>query len=108
MSGTVWEPGRQMGTQEGAPSDLDDETHEPNQFYDQDEAAVDRQGTADGLQHIVARVRQALGEARANTERAVVDRLIADVEVLLASVEVTGMSDEAASPTATAPADLEQ
>jgi len=112
MSGTVWEPGRQMGTQEGAssaPSDLADATHEPNQFYDQGEAAADRQGgSVERLPRALAQVRQSLGEARASANRAVVDRLIADVEALVAIVEETGTSDQPESPAATAPADLEQ
>jgi hypothetical protein len=108
MSGTVWEPGRQMGTQEetnGAPSDLADATHEPNQSYDRQELEG---GTAAQLPDAIARVRRSLGEARASTERVVVDRLIADVEALLVSVEGVGTSDQSESPTATAPADLEQ
>ncbi len=112
MSGTVWEPGRRMGTQEGAtdaPSDLADATHEPNQFYDQQEAAADSQGDpAARLQGALARVRQTLGEARASADRAVVDRLIADVEALVALVEGGGSSVQSASLAATAPADLEQ
>lgn len=112
MSGTVWEPGRQMGTQEGAtdePSDLADAMHEPNQFYDQQEAAADSQdGSVDRLQGALAQVRQTLGEARASADRAVVDRLIADVEALVSIVEGAGTSNQPESPAATMPADLEQ
>lgn len=106
MSGTVWEPGRQMGTQEGttsAPSDLADATHESNQLYDRQGL---QGGTAEQLPEVVARVRQALGEARSSTDRAVVDRLIADVEALLALVDTTDGANHPES--ATAPADLEE
>jgi len=97
-----------MGTQEGtngASSELADATHEPNQSYDRQKLVS---GTTAQLPDAIARVRQSLGEARASTERATVDRLIADVEALLASVAGAGTSDQAESPTATAPADLEQ
>lgn len=111
MSGTVWEPGRQMGTREGAtaaPSDLADATHEPNHLYDGEEAAADSQGDpAARLTSAVAQVRQSLGEARASADRAIVERLIADVEALVAIVEGAGMSGRSES-LAIAPADLEQ
>jgi hypothetical protein len=100
-----------MGTREGAsdaPSDLADATHEPNQFYDPQEAAADRQDAIGRLPSAVARVRQALGEARASTDRAVIDRLITNVEALIAVVEEPDLADRAESPAATAPADLEE
>ncbi len=107
MSGTVWEPGRRMGTQENtnsAPSDLADATHEPNQSYDRQEL---QGGTVGQLSGVLVRVRQALGEARSSADRAVVDRLIADVEALLALVDTTSAADQP-DTAATAPADLEQ
>ena len=107
MSGTVWEPGRQMGTQEGttgAPSDLADATHEPNQLYDRQGL---QGGTAEQLPEAVARVRQALVEARSSTDRVVIARLIADVEALLALVDTTDGADQPDSA-ATAPVDLEK
>ena len=101
-----------MGTREGAtdaPSDLADATHEPNQFYDRGEAAADRQrDSADGLQGAVARVRQSLDEARSSADRAVVERLIADAEALVALVEPVDRADQPESAAATAPADLEE
>lgn len=101
-----------MSTQEGAtsaPSDPADATHEPNQLYDQSEAAADRQsGGTDGPASTLAQVRQSLGEARTSADRAVVERLIADVEALVATIEVAGTSDRSESPAVTAPADLEQ
>lgn len=106
MSGTVWEPGRQMGTQEGAtgaPSDLADATHEPNQRYDREELQAGAGQSSD----MVARVRQSLDAVRAGGDRAGVDRLIADVEALLALVDTTGSADRSESA-ATAPADLEE
>ncbi len=112
MSGTIWEPGRRMGTREGAtdaPRDLADVTHEPNQFYDPSEAAADRQGGGtDSLASALAQVRQSLGEARSSTDRAIVDRLITSVEALVAVAGSTGTADQPEALAATAPPDIEE
>ncbi len=108
MSGTVWEPGRRMGTQENtnsAPSDLADATHEPNQSYDRQEL---QGGTVGQLSGVLVQVRQSLGEARASTDRAIVDRLITSVEALVAIVGSTGTADQPEALAATAPPDIEE
>lgn len=116
MSGTAWEPGRLMNTQQdpGSPQhELAEASHTPNEFYDQREALadeLDEQGTpAEQLQRALAQVRQTLGEAReAQGGQPVVGRLIAAVERLLTLVEATVVQDQSGAPDASVDTTLEE